>query len=186
MRPCLYPALKVIFRAVMILVPSLFTVKTILMIAFILKFETMSCKFQSCLRLVMVSFTNLLLENLMLAFFHCLHSPLCTNGTKTCLLTSFNHVLLSIPNPYCSQVENLTLVVSIFTILCNWPHRIRTLPRGGMYFPMHPDSRQCTSILSALAGKYWFCRVFFIWNLKDIPHSASACIEWALHQPKLL
>ena len=26
-------------------------------------------------------------------------------------------------------------------------------PRG-MYFPMHPDSRQCTSILSALAGKY--------------------------------
>ena len=37
---------------------------------------------------------------------------------------------------------------------------IRTLPRGGMYFPMHPDSRQCTSILSALAGKYWFCGVF--------------------------
>ena len=26
-------------------------------------------------------------------------------------------------------------------------------PRG-MYFPMHPDSRQCTSILSTLAGKY--------------------------------
>ena len=58
-------------------------------------------------------------------------------------------------------------------------------PRG-MYFPMHPDSRQCTSILSALAGKYWFCGVFFIWNLKDLPHSASACTEWALHQPKLL
>ena len=26
----------------------------------------------------------------------------------------------------------------------------------------------------------------FIWNLKDLPHSASACTEWALHQPKLL
>ena len=37
-------------------------------------------------------------------------------------------------------------------------------PRG-MYFPMHPESRQCTSILSALAGKYWFCSVFFIRNL---------------------
>ena len=32
----------------------------------------------------------------------------------------------------------------------------------GMYFPMHPDSRQCTSILSAFAGKYCFCGVFFI------------------------
>ena len=61
-------------------------------------------------------------------------------------------------------------------------------PRGlrGMYFPMHPDLRQCTSILSALAGKYWFSGVFFIWNLKDLPHSASACTEWALHQPKIL
>ena len=32
-----------------------------------------------------------------------------------------------------------------------------------VYFPMHPDSRQCTDILSALAlaiaGKYWFCGV---------------------------
>ena len=55
----------------------------------------------------------------------------------------------------------------------------------GVYFPMHPDSRQCTSILSALAGKYWFCGVFFIWNLKDLPYSALACTEWALHHPKL-
>ena len=38
----------------MILVPSLFTVKTILMIAFILKFETMSGKFWSSLGLVLV------------------------------------------------------------------------------------------------------------------------------------
>ena len=28
-----------------------------------------------------------------------------------------------------------------------------------VYFPMHPDSRQCTDILSELAGKYWFCGV---------------------------
>ena len=38
-----------------------------------------------------------------------------------------------------------------------------TLPRRRKYFPMHPDSRQCTAILSVfkllLAGKYWFCVV---------------------------
>ena len=45
----------------MILVPSLFTVKTILMIAFILKFETMSGKFQSPLRLVLLPFLIVLL-----------------------------------------------------------------------------------------------------------------------------
>ena len=28
------------------------------------------------------------------------------------------------------------------------------LKARGMYFPMHPDSRQCTPIRSALAGKY--------------------------------
>ena len=28
-------------------------------------------------------------------------------------------------------------------------------PRG-VYFPMHPSSRQCTDILSSLSGKYWF------------------------------
>ena len=68
---------------------------------------------------------------------------------------------------------------------CKIPARGKSQGPRGMYFPMHPDSRQCTSILSALAGKYWFCGVFFIWNLKDLPHSASACTEWALHQPKL-
>ena len=69
---------------------------------------------------------------------------------------------------------------------------IRTLPRGGMYWEIHPprpnrfpEWRQCTYILSALAGKYWFCGVFFIWNLKDIPHSELVCTEWALHHPKL-
>ena len=33
------------------------------------------------------------------------------------------------------------------------------LPRGGMHWEIHPDSRQCTAILSALAGKYLFCGV---------------------------
>ena len=51
------------------------------------------------------------------------------------------------------------------------PRGPRDFPRAGilhpeksrgprwMYFPMHPDSRQCTDILSELAGKYWFCGV---------------------------
>jgi len=69
---------------------------------------------------------------------------------------------------------------------CKIPARGKSRGPRGMYFPMHPDSRQCTSILSALAGKYWFCGVFVIWNLKDIPHCALACTEWALHHPKLL
>ena len=68
---------------------------------------------------------------------------------------------------------------------CKIPARGKSRGPRGMYFPMHPDSRQCTSILSALAGKYWFCGVFFIWNLKDLPYSALACTEWALHHPKL-
>ena len=38
--------------------------------------------------------------------------------------------------------------------------RTREISRAeGVYFPMHPDSRQCTDILSELAGKYWFCGV---------------------------
>ena len=68
---------------------------------------------------------------------------------------------------------------------CKIPARGKSRGPRGMCFPMHPDSRQCTSILSALAGKYWFCSVFFIRNLKDLPHSALACTEWASHHPKL-
>ena len=34
------------------------------------------------------------------------------------------------------------------------PRGRRDFPRE-IYFPMHPDSRQCTSILWALPGKYW-------------------------------
>ena len=61
-------------------------------------------------------------------------------------------------------------------------YRFCTMPRGGMYweiyprgrrgmyFPMHPDSKQCMDILSALAGKYWFCGVFFIWMISLIVH----------------
>ena len=64
------------------------------------------------------------------------------------------------------------------------PRGRRDFPRE-IYFPMHPDSRQCTSILSSLAGKYWFCGVFFIWNLKDLSYIALACTKWALHHPKL-
>ena len=67
---------------------------------------------------------------------------------------------------------------------CKIPALGKSLGPRGMYFPIHPDSRQCTSILSALAGKYWFCGVLFIWNLKDLPHSSLACPEWASHQPK--
>ena len=37
---------------------------------------------------------------------------------------------------------------------CKIPARGKSRGPRGMYFPMHPDSRQCTSILSALAGKY--------------------------------
>ena len=37
---------------------------------------------------------------------------------------------------------------------CKIPARGKSQGPRGMYFPMHPDSRQCTSILSALAGKY--------------------------------
>ncbi|MCP3929314.1 MAG: hypothetical protein GY705_09465, partial [Bacteroidetes bacterium] len=38
----------------------------------------------------------------------------------------------------------------------NTPPEARGKSRGprGVYFPIHPDSRQCTDILSSLSGKY--------------------------------
>ena len=39
---------------------------------------------------------------------------------------------------------------------CKIPARGKSQGWRGMYFPIHSDSRQCTAILSALAGKDWF------------------------------
>ena len=42
---------------------------------------------------------------------------------------------------------------------CKIPTRGKSRGPRWVYFQMHPDSRQCTDILSELAGKYWFCGV---------------------------
>ena len=39
---------------------------------------------------------------------------------------------------------------------CKIPARGKSRGPRGVYFPIHPDSRQCTDILSSLSGKYWF------------------------------
>ena len=77
-----------------------------------------------------------------------------------------------------ANVERMALEISLGRGFC--PPRPERLPEG----EARGQSRG-PSILSALAGKYWFCGVFLIWNLKDLPHSALACTEWALHYPKI-
>ena len=39
---------------------------------------------------------------------------------------------------------------------CKIPAQGKSRGPRGVYFPIHPDSRQCTDILSSLSGKYWF------------------------------
>ena len=40
---------------------------------------------------------------------------------------------------------------------CKIPAQGKSRGPRGVYFPIHPDSRQCTDILSSLSGNYWFC-----------------------------
>ena len=65
-------------------------------------------------------------------------------------VTDCPHHLLSLSITCSTKTEAMDVCSA--HILCDF---IRTLPRGGMYFPMHPDSKQCVGNL--LASKCLHC-----------------------------